>query len=102
MSASHADALASMMSMSSEDMAAVHATMPPEMCAPTAAYLAHESCRLTGEVLQAGMGGVSRLAIVHSAGIAMEPLSTEDVAEHLGSILDLEGATVPETTPIHG
>jgi hypothetical protein len=72
------------------------------MCAPTAAYLAHESCPLTGEVLQAGMGGVSRLAIVHSAGIALDPLSLEDVAEHLGAILDLAGATVPETTPLSG
>ena len=59
MSASHADALANYMSMSKEVMDQINASMPPAMCAPAAAFLAHESCPLNGEILQIGMGSVS-------------------------------------------
>lgn len=92
MSASHSDALAEYMSMSKEAMAQVNASMPPEMCAPAAAYLAHESCPINGEVLQIGMGGVSRIAVVHTPGIAKSPLTAEDIAENLDAIMDCDGA----------
>ena len=50
----------------------INASMPPELCAPAAAFLAHESCSLNGEVLQIGMGGVARIAVVRSQGISMQ------------------------------
>jgi NAD(P)-dependent dehydrogenase (short-subunit alcohol dehydrogenase family) len=94
MSASSSDALASMLSMSREDMDQINASMPPELCAPAAAFLAHEACLLNGEVLQIGMGGVARLAVVHTQGIAKDPLTAEDIAENLDTILDVAGAHV--------
>jgi NAD(P)-dependent dehydrogenase (short-subunit alcohol dehydrogenase family) len=100
MSAAHSAELAAYLSMSDEEIGAVNASMPPDLCAPAAAFLAHECCELTGEVLQTGMGGVSRLAITHTVGIAKDPLSIEDVAESLGSIMDLTGATVTDAHPL--
>ena len=69
--------------MPKEVMDQINASMPPEMCAPAAAFLAHESCPLNGEVLQIGMGGVSRIAVVNTPGIAKSPLTAEDIAENL-------------------
>ena len=100
MSASHSDALAAFGSMSQEVMDQINASMPPEMCAPTAAFLAHESCPLNGEILQVGMGGVSRIAVVHTLGIAKSPLTAEDIAEHLDAIMDARDARVTDTVSI--
>lgn len=70
----------------------LRAQMGPHWIAPVAAYLLHESCPLNGEVLSAGGGSVSRMAMVNSAGIAADTLSVEDVASRIDEILDLAGA----------
>ena len=54
---------------------------------------AHESCPLNGEILQVGMGGVSRIAVVHTPGIAKSPLTAEDIAENLDRVMDPSEAT---------
>ena len=100
MSASSSDALADMMAMPREVMDQVNASMPPGLCAPAAAFLAHESCPLNGEVLQVGMGGVARLAVVHTQGISKDSLTAEDIAENLDTILDVTDARVTESTSI--
>ena len=100
MSASHSDALAEYMSLPEEVMDQINASMPPEMCAPAAAFLAHESCPLNGEILQIGMGGVSRIAVVHTQGIAKSPLTAEDIAENIDAIMDTRGARVTDTASI--
>jgi NAD(P)-dependent dehydrogenase (short-subunit alcohol dehydrogenase family) len=92
MSASDSDRVAAVFSISKEDMAAVNASMPPELCAPAAAYLAHPSCPLNGEVLQIGMGSVARLALVMSRGITKDGLTVDDLAENIGAIMDLTDA----------
>jgi hypothetical protein len=93
MSASHSDKLADYMSMPKDVMDQINASMPPEMCAPAATFLAHESCPLNGEVLQIGMGGVSRIAVVNTPGISKSPLTAEDIAENLDAIMDVSEAT---------
>jgi NAD(P)-dependent dehydrogenase (short-subunit alcohol dehydrogenase family) len=100
MSASSSDALADMMAMPREVMEQVNASMPPELCAPAAALLAHESCALNGEILQVGMGGVARLAVVHTEGFSKDSLTPEDVAENLDLILDVTDARVTESTSL--
>jgi NAD(P)-dependent dehydrogenase (short-subunit alcohol dehydrogenase family) len=94
MSESHSEALASMLSLSDEAMEQIKGSMPPELCAPAAAFLAHESCPLNGEVLQIGMGSVARIAVVRAHGIVKDPLTAEDIADNLDSILDLTDADV--------
>ena len=71
--------------------------MPPRLVAPVAAYLAHESCSLTGEVLNAAGGAVNRLVVANTAGITDPELTPEAVADRLGEILAI-GAVEP--TPL--
>jgi hypothetical protein len=73
---------------------AIMATMDPALVSPTAAFLAHESCELNGEVLIAGGGQVMRLAPVRTTGIAREGLSIEDVAQGIDEIMDMTNAKV--------
>ena len=68
----------------------------PDLVAPAAAYLAHESCQLNGEVLVAGGGQVMRLAVIETAGLTRSPMTPEDVAANLKEIMDTDGATVME------
>ncbi|MBV8928400.1 MAG: SDR family oxidoreductase [Mycobacteriaceae bacterium] len=100
MSASHSDALAEVLSMPKEVMDDINASMPPELCAPAAAFLAHESCPLNGEVLQIGMGSVARIAVVHTQGISKSPLTAEDVAENIDAIMDTRDARVTDAGSI--
>jgi len=71
--------------------------MPPELCAPAVAYLAHEACQLNGEVLQVGMGGVARMAFVAARGLRQPSLTAESIAENIEAVLDIDGAEVPST-----
>ena len=98
MSASHAEALSEFFAMPQDVMDEINAAMPPELCAPAAAFLSHESCPLNGEVLLVGMGGVSRLAVLRSAGIFKSELTAEDIAENLDRVLDLTDAQLTEST----
>ncbi|WP_395310696.1 SDR family NAD(P)-dependent oxidoreductase [Mycobacterium sp. AMU20-3851] len=97
LSADHCDNLSTLYGMSEEKIAQVNASMPPELCAPAVAYLAHETCSLNGEVLQVGMGGVARMAFVAAKGLRRSALTAEAIAENIEAVLDLDGAEVPST-----
>jgi NAD(P)-dependent dehydrogenase (short-subunit alcohol dehydrogenase family) len=71
------------------------ARMNPDLVSPAAAYLAHESCTINGEVLVAGGGEVFRITPMVTLGISQETLSIEDVAEHLDAIMSIDDARVP-------
>ena len=100
LSASHSDALATEMSLPREAMDQINASMPPELCAPAAAFLAHESCPLNGEVLQAGMGGVARIAVVCGKGISSSSVTAEEIAERTGEVMDVSDGHVAEVTSL--
>jgi hypothetical protein len=51
-----------------------------------------DHARSTGEVLQVGLGGVARIAVVQSDGIWKDQLTIEDIAENLATIVDIDGA----------
>jgi len=78
------------------------AQMPPEMNAPAAAFLAHESCPLTGEMLHVSPGRISRLAVVQTRGLAKDTISAEDIAANLASIMDTTGASIAEIGGLTG
>lgn len=71
--------------------------MPPEQVAPMVAYLAHESCPVTGEVYTAGAGRFARLFIGSTPGWVDDAGSptVEDVAAHWAAINDEAGYAVP-------
>lgn len=97
MSASHSETLAKVLAMPTEVMDEINASMPAELCAPAAAFLAHEACPLTGEVLQIGMGAVARIAVVRTHGISKSPLTAEDIADCLEDVMDTSDAYVTES-----
>ena len=81
----------------SEDMFTESDTMEkfrPELVSPAAVFLAHESCRLNGEVLVSGGGQVMRMVIMENEGITKDALTPEDVADNLDRLMDLSDAHV--------
>jgi NAD(P)-dependent dehydrogenase (short-subunit alcohol dehydrogenase family) len=76
----------------SEEMAAAFL---PEAIAPVVAYLAHEDCVLTGEVLSAYGGHVGRVFVGETKGITMAGLSVEDVAANIAQVIDTTQFEVP-------
>jgi len=100
MSASHSEQLSAVLSMPKEVIEQINASMPAELCALAAAFLAHESCPLNGEVLQIGMGTVACIAVVYSRGLSKSTLTAEDIAENLEAIMGVSAARVTDTTAI--
>ncbi|MGE3693014.1 MAG: SDR family NAD(P)-dependent oxidoreductase [Novosphingobium sp.] len=62
----------------------------PELVAPVVAYLAHESCSITGEMLVSMAGRVARALVAETEGIFKPSWTSEEVAENLGEIRDTE------------
>lgn len=102
LSADHCDSLSHLYGLPEEKIQQVNASMPPELCAPAVAYLAHEDCRLNGEILQVGMGGVARMAFVATKGLREAGLTAESIADNIDTVLAIDGAQVPTTDDIFG
>lgn len=63
--------------------------MTPEMVAPLVAYLCHESCELTGEMLISAAGRMARAWTAESTGVYRPEWTVEDVAANLSAIRDM-------------
>lgn len=74
------------------------AAMAPELVAPMAAYLAHESCAVSGEIYAAGAGRFSRIFLAMTSGYVHEggDVTIEDVAAHWDAINDPAAYSVPK------
>lgn len=73
-------------------MQAMTPNLPPELVSAVVAFLAHESCQLTGEMLAAGGGQVQRLLFMETHGIYNAELTPEYIAANLNTLLDPLGA----------
>ncbi|MBX9978066.1 MULTISPECIES: SDR family NAD(P)-dependent oxidoreductase [Mycobacterium] len=73
--------------------------MGPELVAPVVGYLAHESCRVNGEVLIAIAGRVARAVVAESPGVQRLAWTIEDVAEQLYAVRDLSAPLVFPVVP---
>lgn len=62
--------------------------MEPDLVAPAVAYLAHESCAMTGELLIAAAGRVARAFVAESRGVYQPAWTIEDVARRIDEIRD--------------
>jgi NAD(P)-dependent dehydrogenase (short-subunit alcohol dehydrogenase family) len=71
--------------------------MAPELVAPMAAFLAHESCPVSGEIFAAGAGRFARMFLASTTGYRhVGPTPTiEDIAEHWATINDETGYFIP-------
>jgi NAD(P)-dependent dehydrogenase (short-subunit alcohol dehydrogenase family) len=65
-------------------------TMQPDMVAPVVAYLAHESCAITGELLSSIGGRVSRAYVAETPGVYRDSWTVEDVAANLDGIRNMD------------
>jgi NAD(P)-dependent dehydrogenase (short-subunit alcohol dehydrogenase family) len=70
--------------------------MKPEYVSPAVAYLAHESCTLTGPTLICGNSQVKLLACVETEGISVtdHEIVPEDIAANIDKILDMKDAVL--------
>jgi hypothetical protein len=78
--------------------AADPSSRPPELVAPVAAFLAHESCPCSGKYLEAKNGNVSAVFLGQTAGYTNPQLTLEDVAQEVDQILDHEQYSVVAET----
>lgn len=62
--------------------------MEPELVAPTVAWLAHERCSITGEMLIALAGRVARAFVTETRGRWQPSWTMEDVDAHIDAIRD--------------
>ncbi len=71
--------------------------MAPELVAPMAAFLAHESCPVNGEIYAAGAGRFARIFLATTAGYVHPgaDVTMEDIAAHWDAINDPAGYSVP-------
>lgn len=60
--------------------------MPPELVAPAVAWLAHESCSMTGEMLLSVAGRVAQAYVTETRGIYRSTWTIEQVAEQMDAI----------------
>jgi NAD(P)-dependent dehydrogenase (short-subunit alcohol dehydrogenase family) len=73
--------------------------MTPEMVAPVVGWLAHESCSITGEMLSAMAGRVSRAYVAESPGVFRPDWSIEQVAEHIDGIRSTDAPVIFPIVP---
>ncbi|SOD72124.1 NAD(P)-dependent dehydrogenase (short-subunit alcohol dehydrogenase family) [Jatrophihabitans sp. GAS493] len=73
----------------------LHAAMSPDKVAPAVAYLVHESCSLSGEIIFATAGRFARDFIGETAGYTNPDATPEDIAAHIGEVLDTSNWTIP-------
>jgi NAD(P)-dependent dehydrogenase (short-subunit alcohol dehydrogenase family) len=66
--------------------------MGPELVAPAVAWLAHESCSITGEMLIAIAGRIAKAYLAETQGVYRPSWTVEQVAEQIAAIRDMSGA----------
>ena len=96
--------LASQQKESSSLYQEAKANLAAELVSPVVAFLAHESCPVSGECIDAAGGHVARTYLAQSAGIDDKRLTIETLADRWGEVMDeagghvlAHGATDPST-----
>jgi NAD(P)-dependent dehydrogenase (short-subunit alcohol dehydrogenase family) len=75
-------------------MEAFIANQPAELVSPMVAYLAHESCELTGGLFDSSAGTVNARLFGTTPGYTNPKLTIEDVRDHLAEILDADNLVI--------
>jgi NAD(P)-dependent dehydrogenase (short-subunit alcohol dehydrogenase family) len=73
--------------------------MEPDMVAPLACWLSHESCNLTGEMLSSMAGRVSRAYVAESPGVYRPQWTIEDIAGQIDRIRSTEAPVIFPVVP---
>lgn len=67
----------------------------PELVSPAVAWLAHEECAVTGEIIAAAAGRVARIFIAETVGYYSPDLTLEDIRDNWDTICSEDGYQVP-------
>jgi NAD(P)-dependent dehydrogenase (short-subunit alcohol dehydrogenase family) len=73
--------------------------MPPEMVAPAAGWLAHESCPITGKMLISAAGRVAMAYVAETRGVYRSSWSIEDMATQAEAVGDPQTSVTFPTVP---
>lgn len=68
--------------------------LPPELSSPAVAFLAHESCPVTGECIDAVGGQVQRCYIARTGGFDQRDHTIETIVERWHEVMDTSAAEV--------
>lgn len=71
---------------------------PPELVSPAIAWLVHQTCGLTGEILDVGVGYVGRVFMGVTPGVQLAEMTIEAVAANQDEIMREQGYRVPRNT----
>jgi NAD(P)-dependent dehydrogenase (short-subunit alcohol dehydrogenase family) len=74
--------------------------MQPELVAPTVAWLAHESCSITGEMLISIAGRVAKAVIAETPGVYRPSWTIEEVAEQMPAIRSTDALKIFPAVPL--
>jgi hypothetical protein len=73
--------------------------MSPEMVAPVVAWLCHEQCQFSGEMLLAAGGRVAKSFIAETPGVYQATWTIEQVQEQLAGIRNIQSPVVFPIVP---
>lgn len=73
--------------------------MDPELVAPAVAYLCHESCAVTGEMIVAMGGRVARAYVAETPGVHRPSWTVEQVASEIDAIRDASAPLIFAPVP---
>jgi len=73
--------------------------MPPEMVAPAVAWLAHEDCSVTGEMLISAAGRVARAYVAETPGVYRPEWTIEDMAAQIEAIRNTDEPLLFDPVP---
>lgn len=73
--------------------------MDPELVAPVVAWMAHDSCSISGEMLVSAAGRVARAFAAESEGVYRPTWSIEDVAKEMTTIRSTDKPVIFDPVP---
>jgi NAD(P)-dependent dehydrogenase (short-subunit alcohol dehydrogenase family) len=74
-------------------------TMGPEMIAPAVAWLAHEQCSITAEILTSIAGRIAKVFLAETQGVSQKRWTIEDVHARMDAIRDVKKPVIFEPVP---
>ena len=73
--------------------------MDPDLVAPAVAWLAHESCSVSGEMLASAAGRVARAYVAETPGVYQPSWTVEQIGEQIDAIRDIDEPLVFAPVP---
>ena len=77
----------------------IYPPMQPELVAPSVAWLAHEACTISGELLVSIAGRVAKAYVAETRGVYQPAWTVDDVAARIDEIGDSGDPVIFEPVP---